>query len=495
MDPPFNPARHPPPPPWLRYAVRDILGQSAGFQALDADQQRSLANAMVRVSAMAANLIGEEADAQAAIDRQHAPRPLASAQAAADFGAAADRIAGTTRNVLNAVSFPRFVTDLINGVFRAMLDSNAQQMNMYVQLLNNVSASLDGFANTQFSLDSTRRWLAEHFPGQLELEQPEIEPGEPPPDPEDVEPPRLRLAAGASMPGEEELRTVLGLQPGDPLEASSPEQLVPLARRQMARQRQQMLATMVMLGMQRIVVESGRISAGMRFHIDTRSAASEQSGNTFNMQNRVKAAGSFGLGPWGASAEIENTIGYVSTQRNQSTEEMNTDLELNSSVELNFRSDYIPLNRMAAQAYADRIRANSLNPDVEMAKAEADERRQREASQRQAETERNRSMDDLLSKPSAPQTPGTPAKPPAATPPATGGASGAGGNPPAAGNRPSGQNQTAAGGSPATGTPATPPASHPPSSASPPPSSTSSPASTPAQPPASRPSAAGLGLN
>jgi hypothetical protein len=46
---------------------------------------------------------------------------------------------------------------------------------------------------------------------------------------------------------------------------------VPFARRTLARQRQQMLSTMVMLGMQRIVIESGRLNAAMRFHIDTRS--------------------------------------------------------------------------------------------------------------------------------------------------------------------------------------------------------------------------------
>ena len=47
--------------------------------------------------------------------------PLARAQSAgSEFsGVAASRVAGTTRDILNAVSFPRFVTELINGVFKA----------------------------------------------------------------------------------------------------------------------------------------------------------------------------------------------------------------------------------------------------------------------------------------------------------------------------------------------------------------------------------------
>ncbi|WP_295386042.1 hypothetical protein [uncultured Thiodictyon sp.] len=395
------------PPTWVREAVRDILDRSAAYRDLDSERRRSLARAMVQVSALAAHLIGEELTAESGLSGSGsgttgAPRPLARAQAAPGFGAAADRVASTTRSVLNAVSFPRFVTDLINGVFRAMLDSTSQQMTMYVELLNNVSASLDGFANTQFSQDAVRRSLVERFPDRFELEEPEVDPQDPPPAPEDQEPLRLRLRPNASMPKAEEVRAALGIEPAVAVDASNPEQLVPLARRQMARQRQQMLATMVMLGMQRIVVESGRIHASMRFHVDTRSATDSVQGSSFNMQNRVRAGGSFGFGPWGASADIENTVGYVSTQRSQSNEELNTDLELNSSVEINFRSDYLPLNRMAAQANADRIRANTLNPDVEMARTASEERRQRETGQRAADQEQMRSLDGSLDR----QSPG-----------------------------------------------------------------------------------------
>jgi hypothetical protein len=394
---------------------------------------------MVRVSATAADLISEEHDAQRELEERKAP--VARAQGSPGFGASADKIAPTVSNVLNAVSFPRFVTDLINGVFKAMIDSSSQQMQLFVQLLNSVSSSLDGFANTQYSLDQTMRWLVDHFPDSLQVEEPDVDPDATPEDLADAPPPRLMLKPGAQMPSEDAIRTTLGLQPDEPVDASDPTSLVPFARRQIARQRQQMLATMVMLGMQRIVVDSGRITAAMRFHIDTRSAASEESGNKFSLQNRVKASGSFGVGPWGASAEVENTIGYVSTQKSQSTEEMNTDLDLSSSVEINFKSDYLPLNRMASGAATDRIRANSLNPEAEAALA-SKERSQREAGQRQMDQQRMQSIDADLSPPAASggATPATAAKSPSAggapaprtqspakaTPPAGGGRSSVG---------------------------------------------------------------------
>jgi len=118
-------------------------------------------------------------------------------------------------------------------------------------------------------------------------------------------------------------------------------------------------------GLQRLVVESGRLNASMRFHIDTRSAAASDAGSRFDFSNRFEASGKFGFGPWGVEAKMTNTIGYVSTQRDQTTEEMNTDLDLNSSVELYFKTDYLPLELMAGKGQVDRIKVNTLNPNAD----------------------------------------------------------------------------------------------------------------------------------
>lgn len=413
-------AAEPAPPPWLRGAVRGVLERAPGYAEMDAPSRTALARAMVQVSALAAELIAQESAAQDDIDRQQPgarAAPLARAQAQPEFGAATDRLASTTSAVLGAVSFPRFVTDLVNGVFKAMLESTSQQMQMYVELLNSVSTSLEGFEKSQSSPAQIRQWVADRFPEQIEYDTPELEPGETA-DPEDVADVKLRLRSGASMPDVEQIRGTLGLGPDEKLEVSEPEQLVPLARRLLARQRQQMLATMVMLGMQRIVIDSGRISASMRFHIDTRSAASEDKGSQFGLQNRAKASGSFGAGPWGVKAEVENTISYVTTQRSQATEEINTDLELNSSVELNFRTDYLPLNRMAAQAQADRVRKASLNPSAEGGGETPADRRARLDAQLRAEESRRSGLLTMPTEPAAKPEPAKPATDKAADKPA-----------------------------------------------------------------------------
>ncbi|MGH7451936.1 MAG: hypothetical protein ACRENG_11350, partial [bacterium] len=156
--------------------------------------------------------------------------------------------------------------------------------------------------------------------------------------------------------------------------------------------------TMVRLGMQRIVVESGRITASMRFHIDTRSAAQDDRASRSDFRHQLNAAGSFGFGPWGASASISSTIGYVSTQRTQTTEEMNTDLDLNSSVELNFKTDYLPLDRLTGSERAEMIKANSLNPEAEarIATEARSARDQRIAAQIESERARRDTLNTSL---------------------------------------------------------------------------------------------------
>jgi len=388
-------------PSWLRHAVRGILTDSPSYQKLADGERRDLAQSMVKVGLLAADSIALEHDAEQEIaDKQLLTPEPAVARAMEDqpgFGESARRIGQITRDTLQAISFLRFVTDLLNGVFRAMNDSSQAQMQQYLQLLNAVSSTAAGFEQTQTNEMQVRAWLVDHFPDAFEMDLPEPpELGEPPPEPEDVEPPRLRLKAGASMPPEEALRAALGVAPGQSLSAGNPEALVPLARRQQARQRQQMLATMVQMGMQRIIIDEGKINAAMRFHIDTRSAANQDRGNQFSMQNRVRAGASFGVGPWGASADIENTVAFVTSNRQQNSEEINTSADLNSSVELHFHTDAIPLNRLAAQAQADRVRNASLNPDHEV-QANADRANSdRVSAARTAEESRRSTVDGTL---------------------------------------------------------------------------------------------------
>jgi hypothetical protein len=397
------------PAPEVRQTVRDLLLSSESYHALDPEKKREMARAMVQVCQTAVSLLQEEAEPVKARSQ-----PMAMAQGAGQqfSGVATDKLAGTTRAVLNAVSFPRFVTELINGVFKALIDSNQQQMQSYVELIKNVAASTEGFADLNMAPTRARQWLIDTFPGSLEMSGGPDEDTDPRDVAEEQEDARLRWKEGGAKPSEQAMRTAFGLDPSESVPTGDPETtLVPFARRALAKQRQGMLSTMVMLGMQRIVIESGRLNASMRFHIDTRSAANSEDASRFDFQNKVEASGKLGFGPWGMEAKMTNTIGYVSTQKNQTTEEMNTDVDLNSSVELYFKTDYLPLDRMAGKGQVDRIKVNTLNPDAEEKEARQ-AREQRTADARKSERSGMTDLDkSLVQAPiSTPKTDESPAK-------------------------------------------------------------------------------------
>src|SRR5262249_36187592 len=180
------------------------------------------------------------------------------------------------------------------------------------------------------------------------------------------EPEPMRLLSNGPPPGPDALRSALGLEPGAEVPSDSGEALVPFVKQSLAKNRQQMLATMVQMGMQRIVIDSGRINASMRFHIDATSAAAEDSHSGFDTRTTVGASGSVGFGIWSASASISSTIGYVSTDDVRTREDLTASADLNSSVELHFRTDQVPLDRIASQQTVERLRLSTLNPQHEL---------------------------------------------------------------------------------------------------------------------------------
>lgn len=405
------------PDPEVRGAVRTLLMASERYHALHPDTRLEIAGALVKVADTAQSLSAEAGGA---------PQPLAMAQGgagAAFSGAATDRLASTTQAVLNAVSFPRFVTELITGVFKAMNDSNQQQLQAYVDLIRNVAATTEGFADAQVGVAGARSWLAERFPN-FRVQGPEDDTSAEDraamtPD-ERAEAAaqrdrdtRLVLAPGQQMPSEGAMRAALSLHPEDPVPSGDPEGLVGFARAAMARNRQQMLSSMVMMGLQRIVIESGRISAGMRFHIDTRSAANDDRGSSFDLHNEVSAEAHGGMGLWGAAASVKNTIGFVTTEQTRTTEEINTSVDLNSQVELVFRSDYVPLTRLAGVQEVDRIRVNTLNPTEESRIASASDAARTSAA-RQADSTAEAALNTRLA--SASRGSGVSGTPPPTTP-------------------------------------------------------------------------------
>src|SRR5207244_3492044 len=93
-------------------------------------------------------------------------------------------------------------------------------------------------------------------------------------------------------------------------------------------------------------------------HIDTTDRLHQEHASDFDF--RTGAAGSFGYGPWSASASM--SISYVTSTRRQSDSEINVDTDLTGEVELHFKSDYFPVERFANSGVLGTIQGNTAAP-------------------------------------------------------------------------------------------------------------------------------------
>ena len=163
------------------------------------------------------------------------------------------------------------------------------------------------------------------------------------------------------------------------------EGLLAKVRAYLSRKRQKVIASLLTLGINRLVIDHGKIKAGMNFSIDAHSAAEENRARRFEFKHSSQVGGSAGIGPWSVNASMTNSIGIVNTSQSHRREEMNQQVNMNADVELHFHSDYLPLNQFAASDSVARIQAVSVNPNASVAQgARASGTRRRDTSAQDA---------------------------------------------------------------------------------------------------------------
>ncbi|CAB5105059.1 hypothetical protein D3OALGA1CA_1674 [Olavius algarvensis associated proteobacterium Delta 3] len=136
--------------------------------------------------------------------------------------------------------------------------------------------------------------------------------------------------------------------------------LVPAARRKLAQSRQQVLATLVLMGINRIVVNSGRINAGMGFRMDTTDRGRAESASQFDTGTEVSTRYGYFLSPVKVQTRI--TAAYVSSSKKDSESEINVEADLTGEVDLKFKSETFPLERFADAGVIGAIQSNTAVP-------------------------------------------------------------------------------------------------------------------------------------
>jgi hypothetical protein len=373
----------------VRPQVQALLEASPGFNGLPPDQKLELAKTMVRVASYMANpdgLAKEELSpgrgvlAKAQADSVESAKGKASEKigsfAGKDFEAGAVKQGVQQfKELVGSVDFPSFVGGLIQNVFQAIVTASIQQMNAYAEMLKSVAQTVDQFARDNISTNNARDWLIDKYPDALDLDESGVG--------EEGGSPRLNVKA-------EEPEAVLGdinqeLQIAEPItDLSDPEQegrLVQAARMQMARSRQQLLASMVLLGINRIVVTDGSINAKVVFDLKASDQAKREaraslydSSSSYN-RNASVAGANFG---WAAAASSnvneQRHITAVSSSVDETSEsKAEIKSKLTGEVRVNFKSDYFPMDKLATPSMIAAIQGNStpVNPNVSATQRQA----------------------------------------------------------------------------------------------------------------------------
>lgn len=376
----------------VRPQVRELLTAIPAFSALGPDEQRRLAGDMVKVLSYIANPNGvvessavPSSTAVLARAQEDDPVEATKRSLSKSPGMVGDKFkAGAVREgveqfgaLVKKVDFPKFVGGLIKNVFQAIVESSIEQMRAYGELISNVAKTVDQFMTDNISAGAGRDWLAERYPDTVGIEVSTgasafAEGGE-------TTQPTAQLTASGEDPARRltEISRDLNLDPPvtDVTDANAELRLVTAARLHMAKSRQQLLASMVMLGINRIVVTDGTINAKVVF--DMRAEDKAKRKYTASMSDmsaeRYRESVSASYGAWFSPIDMEAkfegeqehvaTVGSAVDETSESKAEVKA--RLSGEVRVNFKSDYLPLEKMATPEMMSVIQGNSTpyNPN------------------------------------------------------------------------------------------------------------------------------------
>jgi len=360
----------------VRPQVQAMLTRIPAYSQLTSAEQAKLAHDMVKVLAYIDDPNGVVADTLATSGRAGLSEALATKKpdaneqtrqnlSASPGFAGEDFVAGAAKqgteqftNLVKSVDFPAFVGGLINNVFKVIVETTIEQMRAYAELVANVAKSAEDYMSENIGQGQGRDYLAERFPDLLSV------------DIDDDGNSKLRVTAEDPEAALGEIQNTIGL-PGQPITDLDDEaeelRLVNSARLMMAKSRQQLLASMVMLGINRIVITDGSITAKVKFSMrSTDEAKRDYRASAYDRQtsrNRnVSAFGGSFLGFGGGSVNVneQSHVAQVSTSNDEASEsKLEMDAKLQGEVRVNFKSDYLPLEKMATPEMIGAIQGNS----------------------------------------------------------------------------------------------------------------------------------------
>lgn len=408
-----------------RARVREMLTRSPAFLALSPEERRRVAHDTVNVfhflrDQAPTELLSNPAAAMAmAAGRRGAPgpryaRPMfddgfgGGGQGRVTTGSAEGRVpardptyggaeppegqfrAGAAREgaavagaLLQSVNFVEFVGGLIQNVYVAIVDASIKQMQAYAEMVAAVAKSVDEFKRDNITANQGRDYVVDQFPDLFDISTEGDFFGQ------GKDEPRVVLREGVDeREAAERVSRDLNLGPEAPrgLDSDTLERvIVPAAQMQLALSRQRLLATTLLMGINKIVVTDGRISAKVMYNFRSKDVSATKTKAVefdYGDQMRTVRRGEYDRGDEGYQSErsrskegdLEETtargkrwskgryqttrepvIEMQSVTTTQTTGSLEATAALAGSVDINFKSETVDLNRIA-----DTIQMNQI---------------------------------------------------------------------------------------------------------------------------------------
>ncbi len=315
-----------------RVATQRVLGDLPGFQRMTRPEQLELYKQMVaeKTAELArqrsgnggvAGALAKKGEPQKAgdlvdVERHRNKRIEQAGELAGEF--------------VDSVDFPKFVRDLLKGVFDANLQVTLQQMQAYQNLLKTATQSLSKFVS-QIDDAGAFGYLAENEPDTFTMSF----------DDEDKD------DAGNAKP-------ILVDKEGTKLDLGDNEVKAKVmdAKLAMAREQRALLRETILMGITRLVVQKGIVKASVLFDIKASEKIDLQDKAAIQHQRASGSSVGHGTGPvasfFGGSVSASHTSQERRTQISissaKSTSTTDLSAKLAGSVEINFLSDYFKLD-------------------------------------------------------------------------------------------------------------------------------------------------------
>jgi hypothetical protein len=319
-----------------RQQARATLAQSAHFSSLAPSDQFDTYQRMVRDNMHSLSRQYGLAT-QSSLARQMAEKASDMIDDSRHENRRIEQAGDLAGDFVQQVDFPKFVKDLLKGVFDANLQVTLAQMDKYIELMKAATASISKFVN---AIDDAASfgYLAENDSENFSLgldDEEKDENGQP--------------------------KQTLTDKEGNKVDIGDNEVKAKImdAKIAMAKEQRALLRETILMGVSRLVVERGNVKASVVFDFKAgekilkadKAGINKQRSSSSSISASGGLLGSIFGGPQGGHTDsTRETKISVSSAKSESTTSLSA--KLTGSVDITFKSDYFKLDNFASM-YSD----------------------------------------------------------------------------------------------------------------------------------------------